>query len=416
MSSPSNTPDAKKLLTLMEKYDIVDIEDVLNKIEDMKNKEIIEQHPYAITLYSNGRWKTYLPDSSKPDGRRQIAKSTKEKVYQAIIDDYKKRMEQNDLSQMTFENLFEKWMIWRRDNKTDSKTIKENKNDWNRFLSKHSLRKMKVKNIEESDMESFFLDITQDHAITYKCLTNVKSLLNGIFKHGIRLKIITVSPLMNMDYKQFQTRCKPTNANKENYSDEERKKILDFLYCKTDIYALAVELAFYLCLRIGELLSIKKENVHDNSIFVKYSIRKNQTMNDDLTFNGVEYTVEERIKGNKREGFRQIPLTPNAQAVVNKILELYPDGEYLLMRYGKPLYADSFNRYLKEKVCQPLSIPYRSSHQIRFTVATKLHEGGVPLNQLSTMLGHADTRTTFHYIRQQKVSSETNGLMVKLLD
>ena len=34
---------------------MVDIEDVLNKIETMKNQEILNQHHYAISQGSNGR-------------------------------------------------------------------------------------------------------------------------------------------------------------------------------------------------------------------------------------------------------------------------------------------------------------------------------------------------------------------------
>lgn len=135
-----------------------------------------------------------------------------------------------------------------------------------------------------------------------------------------------------------------------------------------------------------------------------------------LSFSGVEYTIEERIKGNQTEGFRYIPLTAQAKKIVDKTIHLYPEGEYLFMRNGKPLFADSFNRYLKNKVCAPLNIPYRSSHQIRFTVATMLYEAGVPLNQLSTMLGHSDTRTTFHYIRQQTSKKETYDIMKNVLD
>lgn len=107
-------------------------------------------------------------------------------------------------------------------------------------------------------------------------------------------------------------------------------------------------------------------------------------MNDDLTFSPVQYSTEERIKGNKTQGFRSIPLTPQAQKIITKTLKLNPDGDFLFMKDGQPIYADSFNEHLKNKVCKPLNIPYRSSHQIRFTITTMLYEAGVPLNQLST--------------------------------
>ena len=86
------------------------------------------------------------------------------------------------------------------------------------------------------------------------------------------------------------------------------------------------------------------------------------------------------------------------------------------MKDGQPIYADSFNEHLKNKVCKRLNIPYRSSHQIRFTITTMLYEAGVPLNQLSTMLGHSETRTTLHYIRQQSVDPKSSTIMINTLD
>ena len=87
---------------------------------------------------------------------------------------------------------------------------------------------------------------------------------------------------------------------------------------------------------------------------------------------------------------------PRIPAYYPKTLKLNPDGDFLFMKDGQPIYADSFNEHLKNKVCKPLNIPYRSSHQIRFTITTMLYEAGVPLNQLSTMLGHSETRTTLY--------------------
>ena len=108
--------------------------------------------------------------------------------------------------------------------------------------------------------------------------------------------------------------------------------------------------------------------------------------------------------------------TPQAQEIITKTLKLNPDCDFLFMKDGQPIYADSFNEHLKNKVCKPLNIPYRSSHQIRFTITTMLYEAGVPLNQLSTMLGHSETRTTLHYIRQQSVDPKSSTIMINTLD
>ena len=82
---------------------------------------------------------------------------------------------------------------------------------------------------------------------------------------------------------------------------------------------------------------------------------------------------------------------------------------------GRQLRSDSFNRRLKQ-VCETLGIPYRSSHQIRFTVATMLFQSGVPITQLSFLLGHSDTNTTWHYIRQTLPDENTISTMISVLD
>jgi len=96
-------------------------------------------------------------------------------------------------------------------------------------------------------------------------------------------------------------------------------------------------------------------------------------------------------------------------------MQLYPEDEYLFMQNGKPIFVGTFNRHLKS-TCEALDIPYRSSHQIRFTMATTLYEGGLKINQLSTFLGHSDTRTTFHYIRQKKADEQARQIMTDILD
>jgi len=404
-----------ELLHFLEKSGIIDTEDLLNNLVKMKNKEIIEQHPYNISQGTDGRWRTYLPDATKPNGRRQIAKATETAIHKAIIDDYEVAGDKNNLANTHLENLYEKWMLWRRDTGTDPKTIKENRNDWNKYLKNSVLAKKRVKDISLVDLEDFFLSITGGHAITFKCLCNVRSELSGIFKFAVRQGLVQHSIVLDVDYRQYRTRCKPSKSDKAPYTDDERKKVLAYLADKTDVYSLCIELAFYLCLRIGELQVIEKADVGSTELTIGRSMRRQQIMNDDLSFGPIQYTVEERIKGNQTAGFRTIPLTPHAQAIVEKTLALYPEGEYLFMRWGKPLLANTFNKHLR-RVCKALDIPYRPSHQIRFSTATKLHEAGVPLNQLSALLGHSETRTTFQYIKQKGLDKQSTATMIAALD
>lgn len=85
------------------------------------------------------------------------------------------------------------------------------------------------------------------------------------------------------------------------------------------------------------------------------------------------------------------------------------------MRDGRQLIPNTFNEEL-QRVCDALGIKYRSSHQIRFTVATLLYEQGVSITKISYLLGHADTATTWLYIRKNNPDEATINAMKALLD
>lgn len=315
----------------------------------------------------------------------------------------------------TLEKAYADWMIWRRDIGTAPKTLQENTKEWKKFIQDSSLAGMVLTSIDNTVLEDFYYSITKDFAIDSKRLTNINSVLNGIFKRCVSLKSISHNPLKDVDMAVFRKRCRPKNTGKDNYTLDERKAILDYLAPKEDIYSLAISLSMYLCVRIGELLAIRPEDIRNGSLFISRSMRTYQLMNDDLTFSSRMVTNEERIKGNKNSGFREIPLTAKAMDIINRITALYPDNEFLLMNNGRQLLGDTFNEHLR-KVCNELGIKYRSSHQIRFTVATMLYENGIPITQLSYLLGHSDTNTTWHYIRQSAPDTVTLERMKSVLD
>ncbi len=315
----------------------------------------------------------------------------------------------------TLEESYREWMLWRQEIKTNSKTIRENANEWNSYIADSELATLRTKDVTVEHLENFLYSITADFAITSKRLTNITVVLNGIFKHSVSLKLIPHNPLSDVDLKQFRKRCMPKNTSKDNYTIEERKRILEYLADREDIYALAIQLDFYLCVRIGELFAIKYSDIENGLLHINRSMRGTYELDKEMNIIAKGFTNEERIKGNQSTGFRQIPLTDKALAIVEKTRCLYPDTEYLFMRDGRQLVLNTFNMELK-RTCQKLGIKYRSSHQIRFTVATMLYEQGVSITKISALLGHADTATTWHYIRKNNPDESTINTMKALLD
>lgn len=319
------------------------------------------------------------------------------------------------ISVTTFNVALREWLIWRRDNGTNSKTLKENYNEYHKFIEGTTLDSMQVTKITIINFENYFYEITRDYAITSKRLSNIISVLNGVMKRCISRGIIAHNLLSDVDMKIFRNRCKPVNTSKDNYAVDERNRILDYLKDKTDIYSLAIRFSFYLPLRISETSAIKYSDIQDGILSINRAKRTIETMDDELNFSNKKITNEERIKGNKESGFRNLYLTKSALEIVELTHSLYPDTEYLFMRNGQQIITDTFNEQLK-KICHHLGIKYRPSHQLRFTIATMLYESGMSITQLATILGHANTSTTWRYIRKKVPSADTKAIMHSALE
>ena len=158
-----------------------------------------------------------------------------------------------------------------------------------------------------------------------------------------------------------------------------------------------------------------KTDIKNDELSVERSMKRQQKMRDDLTFEKTQYIVEPRVKGNSSEGIRTVSLSPKAQEIVKKTMELYPDSTYLFEYNGNPIKTKTFNRHLK-RICEKLDIEYLPSHQIRFTSATNLIEAGVPINQLSNELGHSQVRTTFLYTRKRQADEQSKNLIAYVQD
>lgn len=383
------------------------LEEVTELYDTMRKETLVKQYCDTSKIKERKAGK-YTQFYILIEGKQFTAKTHKElidKLFEMYCGD----------AVITLEEAYKEWMLWRASVNTSSKTLKENKNEWNGYIKDSALAKMQVAKIEISDFEDFLYDITKDYAITSKRLSNIISVLNGILRRCVSKKIIPHNLLADVDKHTFHNRCKPANTVKDNYSPEERQKMLAYLQDKTDAYSLAIRFSFYLPLRFSETASLKYSDIKDGKLRIQRAQRTVQKMNDDLTFEPRYLTNEERIKGNKKTGFRTVALTPTALSIVELAHDLYPDNEYLFMRDGCQIIGNTFNEEL-ERICKRLNIKYRSSHQLRFTVATMLFQGGMPITKLSTLLGHSTTAMTWHYIRQQTPDDGDLELMESVLD
>ena len=236
--------------------------------------------------------------------------------------------------------------------------------------------------------------------MTRKRFNDLKSILNGMLYLAVEKGILSHNCLRDINYKQFS--FKAENSDVRPFTEEERLKIIETLSADSDdFYSLAILLDFHLILRIGELKGLKWSDIHGDTIRIQRFVNdKNEIIED--------------IKGHANAGKRDMPLTPSAKRILEKIRKLNPDSEYILIRNGQPLSTCTFNRRLK-KICVQLGIEYRSSHKLRFSTASIMYKNGVDDTQLQRLLGHTTLTMTRHYLRDVASQEELARQMSNIL-
>ncbi|GAA0801515.1 tyrosine-type recombinase/integrase [Faecalicatena orotica] len=399
MDKPVTFSDITSLHTLVTCANM-SADEVFKDFKIMANKKILEKHIYEI-YYSESEksWRTYLPDDTKPNNRRPIKRKSKENLEKEIIGFYIEKQEIENRTNITLEDLYVEWLLYKRDyTSVKAKTIQEYVAEWNKFFKDTTLSKMKLGDIKPITLIRFFREVTRKREHTHKRISNARSVLNGIMCYAIEEEIISHNPVSDVNFKQFT--YKPVEIQSDNvFSRDDTFKLLNYLNCIIEPYSLAIQLSFYLFIRIGETKAIRWEDIdyEKRVVYLHRQATCERVLNDDLSFSKREIKVVNQMKGNTSHGFRKQFLTDEAIKILHKAKELNPNGTYVFEPDGTIMTTDSFNRRLK-KYCKEAGVPYHSSHKIRFYNASTAFDGN-NLTTLSYLMGHSETATTLHYLR-----------------
>lgn len=375
-------------------YDILSDRD---SVFDNIMKKVLEQHPYAITAPSKegGRWQTFYKDS---DGKRKNIKApTKEELVKKLIKIYSTNMY---LDKMTFEELFEEWLPYKRTITSSPNTIVRHIQHYNKYFRTSKLNSMRISSIDELTLEEICNTLVKDHNLSNKEWTNIKGIIKGMFEYAFRKKYILVNPVPNIHIhvKYRQVVKKP--AKTQIFNTDELKQLndyLDMMYKETEDTAfLCVKVNFYLGLRVGELVAIRWEDIENSQLHV---VREEILNKETNSYEVVSHT--------KTHTDRYVDIPDKAMEIFNIIPR---DSEYVFVRDGNRLHARQI-AYVLEKYAERQSIAVKSSHKTRKTYASILSCSGVPLDSVRESLGHASLHTTYAYIYNPLTEQQTRQLI-----
>ena len=395
-------PQQGDLLNYAISTGIINLDSVHDEYMASRKEQVIKNHCFAITepTETNPRWQTYFKDG---DGKRHLVRAqTKDDLYDKLVSLY---FSDESVDKMSFEDLFNEWLAYKKEISESPNTPMRHRQRYEKYFKPSPLNDMKIRKISDLTLERECNRIVKNNNLSSKEWVNAKTIINGMYKYAIRKGYLSSNPMDRVEITvKFRQIVKKTGKT-QTYNTEELKDLneyLDLKYEEThDPAFLAVRLNFMLGLRVGELVSLKWEDICDDKHIhiVREEIRNQATGNLEV----VEHT--------KTHTDRFVILIPKAIDLLNSMEHA---GEYIFMREGKRLTSRQIN-YVLEKYAERTKQKTKSSHKMRKTYASMLNANGVPIDAIREQLGHSNLSTTYGYIYNPLTEAETYDLIASAL-
>lgn len=408
---------------------IIDTALIQKKIEMLKREEILKKHPYHIGQIADGRWKTYLPDETRKEGRRPIVKKDRKKLEDVLIEYYtgledQKYIEENignsientedaEENTCTLRKLYVKWLVYKQSH-TDSTTyIKRIISDWNRFYDHDEIADMKLTSLTTVFLDVWLHNVIKEYKLPRNAYYNMSIILRQSLEYACMdgVDILQKNPMdkVKINSKLFTRKPKPKSETQVFLRSEQKLvaeecsfRVNRNLECTTP---LGILLNFQIGLRIGELVALKWSDIDGNYINIcRMEVEDYEIVIDEAT-NSVKvipkgYKIVEYTKSDA--GMRTIFLNSEAKRLLEIIRSIndncgyYSDNFILISSQRKERSnARTITTYL-EKLCIAIGILNKSNHKIRKTFISSLFDNNVNIDTIRETAGHADERTSLN--------------------
>lgn len=167
---------------------------------------------------------------------------------------------------------------------------------------------------------------------------------------------------------------------------DEENLFINYLQSAGAMYKNIYLVSLYTGMRIGEIISLAKEDVsfRERKLYISKSVTRDINNKDIIS------------KTKTRNGKRIIIINRNVEPVLKEaIKEMHPNENNLIFcRDNGSLYTQGMINSELKRICKKLQIRKISMHCLRHTFATRCVEAGISFKAIQGFMGHADIQTT----------------------
>lgn len=278
--------------------------------------------------------------------------STKAEALQMLAD-YNKMPYNVDASKLPFSKIYEKWFSEK------CKHIKESSatNYTNAYHHCAALYDRAIKDIKTADIQSV-IDNIEASAVAEKTLM----MINQIFKYCLANDIVKKN---YAEAVKIAKKSKNTKRNKSVFTEEEISSLWEHWQ---DIEEQYILIQIYTGVRIGELLNLKKEDIHLDKHYL--TIRESKTEN----------------------GIRDVPIHPRIEPLIQSALVRSKNEFLVTSRFGNQYTYINFNTNYFLPCMKKYGFDH-TTHECRHTFISRATIAGCNPTFIRKIVGHDSLMT-----------------------
>ena len=379
---------------------IIDLDDVMNSEKEVIMKTILDNiHNYAIKRSKDGRYTTYVPDNTKPNGRRQVRKKSQTELYRFLLEFYGIEEDPESINEnMSFCDLYTEWVDYKRQfigvaNKKRSlspSTIRRYERDFDAYIRGTEFANTSIGELTAPKLEMMIINMIRKHSLKEHCAKNIIGYICQTFAYARRASYIRSNPCDLIDKALLLSTCRFTPPKKdedriltkmemtnqrESVSQHEQK----YPYYMPDY---AIELSTLTGMRVGELAALHWSDIDDEYIHIDYSEHR---------LDYADKPSELEIGEPKNGKHRRILLTDEIRDVLSRAKKVSRNnpGDFIFTRRDGSRYTAHDISCAVDRRASEAQVSKTSIHSIRRTVSSLLNTI-LPQRVVAEMLGHTE--------------------------
>lgn len=367
---------------------IIDMSVIQDKIQMNERKKYLKAHKNKV-WESNGMFFTYLPDKHTKRGLKLIKRKTQQALEDSIVEYYK-----SVENEPYIEDIFNDWVMSKYNyGEIKKQTLDRYKDYFDKYIRKSNLNSVKFRYITEDILENYIKSTIHDNNMTTKCWSNLKVVINGIFKRAKKkgyTQISITSFIGDLEISRNAFKKVIVNPHDKVFTNPEEIRLINEIKSEPiSLLGLGVIVGFRTGLRSGELSALTWEALHEDYIEIVKMEERYKDENGKYVHRVVDFPKTEA-------GVRKVIIPDDVKEIFAQIRKLSHGSEYIFYRDGKRIIGRYFTSKLY-RLCRKLDINQRSLHKARMTYGTQLIDAKLPDSLIMSQMGHSSIETTRRY-------------------